>query len=59
MTAHNLIVTQDVRQDPALPAIVDKYDDLSAPIANRRSARSRRDLTTRPHERGRRTRSAT
>ena len=34
-TATNRIVTQDVTQDPAAKAILDKYTDLSAPLANR------------------------
>jgi len=34
-TATNRIVTQDVAQDPAAKAILDKYTALSAPLANR------------------------
>jgi 5'-nucleotidase len=34
-TATNRIVTQDVAQDPAAKAILDKYTQLSAPLANR------------------------
>jgi 5'-nucleotidase len=34
-TATNRIVTQDVAQDPAAKAILDKYTELSAPLANR------------------------
>jgi 5'-nucleotidase len=34
-TATNRIVTQDVAQDPAAQAILDKYTQLSAPLANR------------------------
>jgi 5'-nucleotidase len=34
-TAVNRIVTQDVAQDPAAKAILDKYTALSAPLANR------------------------
>jgi 5'-nucleotidase len=34
-TATNRLVTQDVTQDPAAKAILDKYTDLSAPLANR------------------------
>ena len=34
-TASNQIVTQDVPQDPAAKAILDKYTNLSAPLANR------------------------
>ena len=34
-TATNRIVTQDVAQDPAAKAILDKYTNLSAPLANR------------------------
>jgi 5'-nucleotidase len=33
--AHNVIVTRDVAKDPAETAIVNKYDSLSAPLANR------------------------
>jgi 5'-nucleotidase len=33
--ATNRIVTQDVAQDPATKAILDKYTQLSAPLANR------------------------
>jgi 5'-nucleotidase len=33
--ATNRIVTQDVAQDPAAKAILDKYTELSAPLANR------------------------
>jgi 5'-nucleotidase len=33
-TATNRIVTQDVPQDPAAKAILDKYTNLSAPLAN-------------------------
>ena len=34
-TADNKIVTQDVPQDPAAKAILDKYTTLSAPLANK------------------------
>ena len=34
-TATNRIVTQDVAQDPAAQAILDKYTTLSAPLANK------------------------
>src|SRR4051794_10782119 len=34
-TATNHIVTQDVPEDPAAKAILDKYTNLSAPLANR------------------------
>jgi 5'-nucleotidase len=34
-TATNRIVTQDVAKDPAAQAILDKYTELSAPLANR------------------------
>jgi len=34
-TAKNNIVTQDVAKDPAAEAIVKKYTDLSAPLANK------------------------
>jgi 5'-nucleotidase len=33
--AHNVIVTRDVAKDPAETTIVNKYDSLSAPLANR------------------------
>ena len=33
-TADNVIVTQDVAKDAALTAIVDRYRQASAPIAN-------------------------
>jgi 5'-nucleotidase len=33
--AHNVIVTRDVAKDPSETAIVNKYNTLSAPIANR------------------------
>ena len=33
MTANNVIVTRDVAADPAMQALVDKYDDLVMPIA--------------------------
>jgi len=33
--AHNVIVTRDVAKDPAETAIVNKYDAISGPIANR------------------------
>jgi len=34
-TAHNVIVTRDVAKDPDQTAIINKYDALSGPIANR------------------------
>ena len=34
-TAHNVIVTRDVAKDAAETAIINKYDALSGPIANR------------------------
>ncbi len=33
--ARNVVVTQNVPKDPALTALVNKYDTLSAPLANR------------------------
>jgi 5'-nucleotidase len=33
-TARNVIVTQDVAKDPAVTAIIDKYNAIAAPIAN-------------------------
>jgi 5'-nucleotidase len=43
-TATNKIVTQDVAQDPAAKAILDKYTDLSAPLANRVVGRITADI---------------
>ena len=57
-TAQNRIVTQDVAKDPAVTAIVDKYEALAAPLANRVVGRITADIrsaaTPRRHERRRR-----
>ena len=42
--ATNRIVTQDVRPDPEVQAIVDKYTNLSAPLANRVIGRITADI---------------
>jgi 5'-nucleotidase len=44
-TATNRIVTQDVAQDPAAKAILDKYTDLSAPLAASPQTSARRETT--------------
>jgi 5'-nucleotidase len=43
-TATNRIVTQDVTKDPAAQAILDKYTNLSAPLANRVVGRITEDI---------------
>ncbi len=43
-TAHNEIVTQDVSEDPAAKAILDKYAALSAPLANKVIGRITADI---------------
>ncbi|HEX3254704.1 MAG TPA: bifunctional metallophosphatase/5'-nucleotidase [Gaiellaceae bacterium] len=44
-TAHNVIVTRDVAKDPAESAIINKYDALSGPIANRVVGSQSADMT--------------
>jgi 5'-nucleotidase len=44
-TAHNVIVTRDVAKDPAETAIINKYDALSGPIANRIVGSQSADMT--------------
>ena len=44
-TAVNRIVTQTVAKDPALTALVQKYDAISAPIANRVVGRITANIT--------------
>jgi 5'-nucleotidase len=44
-TAHNVIVTRDVAKDPAETAIINKYDALSGPIANRVVGSQSADMT--------------
>jgi 5'-nucleotidase len=45
VSATNQIVTRDVAKDPAQTAILDKYNAISAPIANRRIGAATGDLT--------------
>jgi 5'-nucleotidase len=44
-TAHNVIVTRTVDKDPAMTAIISKYDALSGPIANRVVGTQSADMT--------------
>ena len=44
-TAHNVIVTRDVAKDAAETAIINKYDALSGPIANRVVGSQSADMT--------------
>jgi 5'-nucleotidase len=44
-TAHNVIVTRDVAKDSAETAIINKYDALSGPIANRIVGSQSADMT--------------
>ena len=44
-TAHNVIVTRDVAKDAAETAIINKYDALSGPIANRIVGSQSADMT--------------
>ena len=44
-TAHNVIVTRDVAKDPAVTEIINKYDALSGPIANRVVGSQSADMT--------------
>jgi len=45
MSANNLIVTRDVPKDPELTQLVNKYDALTAPLANRVIGTIGADLT--------------